>query len=113
MSGRSRGWRIAAVVFAVINVAGAVYAAAMGELPHALVHVALLVGGYFAWQLVPRKDDEPAIDAQIGDSRIEHIQESVDSIALNVERIGEAQRFQEKLVRERVERGEDGPKETG
>ena len=53
-----RGWRIAAVVFAVINVAGAVYAAAMGELPHALVHVALLVGGYFAWQLVPRKDDE-------------------------------------------------------
>lgn len=108
MSGRSKWWRIAALAYVVINVAGAVYAFAMGETRHALVHVALLAGGYVAWQFVPRRGEEQAVAVQIDEGRIDHIQDAVDSIALNVERIGEAQRFQEKLVKERVEKEEEG-----
>jgi hypothetical protein len=38
--------------------------------------------------------------------RIEYLQQSVDAMALELERVGEAQRFADKL---RVERGETPP----
>lgn len=103
----SRLWRAAAVVFAVINVGGAIYAAMVGEWMHAVVHIALLGGGYMAWQLIPGRGETDTGEAQPAETRpaetrIESIQESVDAIALNVERIGEAQRFQEKILRERA-----------
>jgi len=41
-----------------------------------------------------------------GDQRIDYLQQSVDAVALEVERIGEAQRFNDKL---RAERGETPP----
>ena len=41
----------------------------------------------------PRQDDE----------RLEHLQQSVDAIAIEVERIAEAQRFSAKLLAERAE----------
>ena len=37
------------------------------------------------------------------DQRLEHLQESVDAIAVEVERIAEAQRFSAKLLAERTE----------
>ena len=37
------------------------------------------------------------------DDRLEHLQESVDAIAVEVERIAEAQRFSAKLLAERPE----------
>ena len=37
------------------------------------------------------------------DDRLEHLQQSVDSIAIEVERIAEAQRFTTKLLAERAE----------
>src|SRR5882672_10915393 len=97
MSRPSKKWRVAAVAFVIINVGGAGFAAAMGEWVHAAVHVGLLIGGYLMWPLVPgaREDDQP--QAELTDGRMEYLQESVDAIALEVERIGEAQRFQEKL----------------
>jgi len=36
------------------------------------------------------------------DERLEHLQQSVDAIAIEVERIAEAQRFSAKLLSERV-----------
>ena len=98
-----RFWRIAAVIFSVINVAGAGYAAAEGEPLHAAVHVALLIGTYVVWRRAPwaRRQDLPS--AQPADERLEYLQQSVDAIALEVERIGEAQRFSDKLRAERLE----------
>lgn len=106
MSRPSKKWRLAAVAFVVVNVGGAGYAAAMGEWVHAAVHVGLLIGGYLMWPLVPgaREDDLP--QAELTDGRMEYLQQSVDAIALEVERIGEAQRFNEKLRAERVEKSE-------
>lgn len=37
------------------------------------------------------------------DDRLEHLQQSVDAIAIEVERIAEAQRFSAKLLHERVD----------
>ena len=40
---------------------------------------------------------------QLPDDRLEHLQQSVDAIAVEVERIAEAQRFSAKLLAERPE----------
>ena len=103
MNKSSTLWRAAAAIFTVVNVGGAIYAGVMGEWMHALVHGAILAGGFIAWQLVPGKEQPEPARAAIEDARLDHLEQSVDAIALGVERIGEAQRFQEKLVKKRVE----------
>ncbi len=109
MTRRSKLWRVGAVLFVFINVGGAVEAALMGETMHAAGHVALLlvgVGAYLVWQLASRARGQNLPHAQLADERLEYLQQSVDAIALEVERIGEAQRFSDKL---RTERGETSP----
>ena len=105
MTRRSRLWRIGAPLFVFINVGGAGYAAAMGEPLHAAVHVGLLflgLGGYLVWRNAaqPRGQD---LLPQHADERLEYLQQSVDAIALEVERIGEAQRFSDKLRAEQAD----------
>jgi hypothetical protein len=87
------------VLFIVLNVAGAGFAVAMGEPMHALAHAALLLVGYVGWLVAPwRRPEEPAQpQQQLSDDRIEYLQQSVDAVALEVERLGESQRFNEKL----------------
>jgi len=106
MTRRSKLWRVAAALFTFINLAGAGWAAATGEGVHAAVHVGLLVGVYLVWRLAPwaRRQDLPR--AQLSDERVEYLQQSVDAMALEVERIGEKQRFSDKL---RVDRSENVP----
>ena len=106
MTRRSKLWRVAAALFVLINVAGAGYAATMGEPLHAGIHVALLVGAYLGWRLGPWARRQTPAPAQLPDARLEYLQQSVDAVALEVERIGEAQRFSDKL---RAERGEASP----
>lgn len=80
----------------------------MGEPAHAVAHAALLLVGYVGWLVGPwrRPQDQsyaqPA--AQLPDERIEYLQQSVDAVALEVERLGESQRFNEKLqaVRDQI-----------
>jgi hypothetical protein len=95
-------WRIAAVAFVLINAGGAAYAVSMGEWEHAAVHFGLLIGGYLMWPLVPgsRRDEPPQAD--VADERLNYQQQSVDAVALEVERFGEAQRYSEKLRAERA-----------
>ena len=97
MSRPSMKWRVAAAAFLIINVGGAGFAVAMGQWEHAAVHFGLLIGGYLMWPLVPgsRKDDPP--QAELSDERLNYLQQSVDAVALEVERLGEAQRYAEKL----------------
>jgi hypothetical protein len=105
MKETSNTWRIVGAVFVLLNIAGAGYALAMGEPSHALTHVAIVVGGYIVWRLGPwRSRSRPgAVPAQLSDERLNYLQQSVDAVALEVERIGEAQRYADKL---RAERGE-------
>lgn len=109
MTRRSILWRVGAAIFTIVNVGGAAYAYAMGETAHATAHVLLLaLGGsaYVIWLLASRARRENATPAQLPEGRLDYLQQSVDAIALEVERIGEAQRFNEKL---RAERGETPP----
>jgi hypothetical protein len=103
----SRGtrWKVAGFLYAFINIAGAGYAIAMGEWMHAGAHAFLLllgVGAYFAWQAAPRETQPVSTVARQAMSSLDNLQQSVDAIALEVERIGEAQRFETKLVQERM-----------
>lgn len=106
MTRPSKFWRVAAALFVLINAAGAGYALTMGEPVHAGVHVALLLGAYLGWRLGPWARRQTPAPAQLPDARLEYLQQSVDAVALEVERIGEAQRFSDKL---RAERGETSP----
>lgn len=111
MSRRAKVWRVIAALFTLINVGGAGFALAAGEGPHTAIHVVLaILGVYAAWRLTPR----PGRDALAGessaeprqlatDARLDQLQQSMDAVALEVERIGEAQRYSAKVQSERVE----------
>jgi hypothetical protein len=110
MTRRSRLWRIAAGIYVFINVGGAIIAAVRDEQTHFALHVGLLLLGMVAypiWRLTRRT---PGIDhpqQQIPDARLQYLQQSVDAMALELERLGEKQRFHEKL---RSEPGATPPK---
>ena len=106
MNTRSKLWRVAGVAFLLINLAGGIYAGMTEEWTHAAVHIGLLIGAYVAWPFASRMGREDQPEVQLADQRVEYLQQSVDAIALEVERLGEAQRFAEKLRAERVENPE-------
>ena len=109
MTRRSKLWSVAAGIYAFINVGGLAFAAAEGEEMHAMLHLFLLllgVAGYIGWRLARRAAPHDLPRAQVAEERIDYLQQSVDAMALELERVGEAQRFNDKL---RVERGETPP----
>lgn len=104
MTRRQKIWLVVASLFTLVNVAGAVYAGMMAEVLHSALHVGLaLVGAAWVWGIARRvrKQSRPA--ALQPDDRLAYLQQSVDAIAIEVERIGEAQRFNAKLAAQREE----------
>ncbi len=113
---RSRIWTAVAAIFTVVNVAGAVIAAMQGEAIHTGVHVLLsLIGAYFVWRLAPwrsRSYAEPELEHRPSAAvpptspelthRLTHLEQAVDAVAIEVERIGEGQRF---ITRSFVDKG--------
>jgi hypothetical protein len=102
------GWTIAAVSV-IVNGGGAVYALLNREWMHGGAHAALLALTLYlivllrpgARRTFPESaaiDDERIEPMVAGDARMEQLQQSVDAIAVEVERIGEAQRFNAKLA---------------
>jgi hypothetical protein len=116
---RSRIWTVVAAIFTAANVAGAVMAAMQGEVIHTGVHALLsLIGAYFVWRLAPRRSESDAeleVEHRPGTTasptppeltnRLTHIEHALDAVAIEVERIGEGQRF---ITRSFVDR-ERGP----
>lgn len=111
MTRRSKVWLVVAGLFLAVNVGGAIFAAAVGELPHALLHVALAFpGAYLVWRLAPNRyarrvwhrdggaDSTPP--AEFTD-RLTHLEQSLDATAIEIERIGEGQRFMTRLFTEK------------
>lgn len=109
MSRRSNAWLVAAVLFLVVNLLGAGAAVAQGELLHGGIHALLLIPGVFLLQLARRKrspgiarsaaDETAALPDGLGD-RLTHLEQSIDVVAVEVERIGEGQRFITRLFAE-------------
>jgi len=103
MAGSKRTWTVVAVLFTVVNVAAAIYAAWLSEQMHAAGHVAAsFLGVYWVRWLNRGQPERGESTATLEASRIEALEQSIDAVALEVERLGEAQRFAEKLHAERV-----------
>ena len=101
---RNTLWRAAAALFTVVNLAGAGYAIARAEGLHAGGHVALaMLGAYALWRLASTTEWRSVSPELPVDDRLDHLQQSVDAVAIEVERIGEAQRFSTTLQAERAE----------
>lgn len=97
-------WRVAAIVFTTVNLIGLGMAGGAGEMMHSAVHVVLsLAGAGAVWRLGRRNLSVDPSTAALDDGRLEQLQQSIDAIAFEVERIGEAQRFHAKLESERSE----------
>lgn len=104
-------WTAVAAVFTAINFGGAVFAAVAQEPLHAGVHVLLGIAGlYLTWRLSPWRIVHR--DWQLGASaaadlppeqidRLSQLEQSVDAVAIEVERIGESQRFMTKVLTEK------------
>ena len=94
---------VVAALFSLANLLGVLYHAALGELLWTGVHAGLaLLGAHFVRKLAHRhrapriwRRGESEIPAQAGElnDRLTHIEQSVDAVAMEVERIGEGQRF--------------------
>lgn len=99
MAQPKRFWRVAAAIFTAVNVGGAIFAVVNGEMMHAATHAVLLAGAFIVWRAVTDKSPrQEAAEVPQLDLHLDHLQQSIDAIALDVERIGEAQRFVAKLV---------------
>ena len=121
MTRRAKLWRAGAVLFGIVNLAGMGFALAMDEMMHAMAHAFLLfvgLGAYLLWKAVTTWASSPGDQLsqasslassgrgstpQLSDQRIDYLQRSIDALALEVERIGEAQRFKDKPHPERGE----------
>ena len=111
MPRRSTVWRAVAAGFTLINLGGFIFAAATGEPMHAAVHAVLTVlGGVMYGVLRMRSAPEtPALSQETAD-RLKHLEQSVDALAIGVERVGEAQRYQTKIIDEKGKAAAKPPK---
>jgi hypothetical protein len=105
MTRRQKAWFVVFAIFTAINLAGMGFAVAAQEWMHTMAHVALTVVGAIAMARLarpaPAQQGSTSLEAQ---ERLQDLQRSVDAVALEVERIGEAQRYIAKKAAERAER---------
>jgi hypothetical protein len=97
---RSRIWLVADAIFILGNVVGGIAAAGQGEFGHAGVHLILvLIGAAVAWVIAPKGSPTPVAESsnEFNDG-LTRLQQSVDAVALEVERIGEGQRYVTQLL---------------
>jgi hypothetical protein len=104
MTGLSKVWLVLAVLFALGNLAVPVIVPVVWREPvHLGVHVLLAVlGAAFARHLLRRRDAhrrsppehaERSVVASEFSGRLSQLEQSVDAVAIEIERIGEGQRF--------------------
>ena len=109
MTRRARIWSLVAFLFTLVNVLGAPLALAEHELPHAALHVVLALLGAFVWWRIalgsratrladPDGAELPASNELT--SRLSQLEQSVEAVAIEVERIGEGQRYVTRMMSE-------------
>lgn len=97
---KHRAWIPVAWLLSAVNVGAVWFAARPGEPWHATIHALLgVLLGVGAQRLMARR----ALSAQaaLGDDREAHLEQAIDAIAVELERVGEGQRFVAKLLKER------------
>ena len=109
MAERRKLWRAGFAISLIVNIGGGIIALIQGEMMHAGGHAALLAATFAFWPVFSSKsapDEAAEADVPQLDNHISHLQQSVDAIALEVERIGEAQRFAARKIQEQQQRNE-------
>jgi hypothetical protein len=110
MTTRSKIWLTVAVLFTVINGVGAVLAGLAGQALHAGTHVVLTLVGVYYTQRIWSRSHPATLLAAAADDRLSQLERSVDAVAIEVERIGEGQRFMNKVMTETKPPGETDPR---
>ena len=102
MTRRATIWMAVAGLFTVVNLGGAIYAGILREQGHTLIHVVLTIGGaYIMWRIAAKSREQTMMAGLPTEARLEQLQQSIDAVALETERLGEAQRFEAKLRAEK------------
>ena len=113
MTRRSKIWLAADVLFVLGNIAGGIVAAAQGEFRHAGNHIILMaIGVAVAWVILPKRSPVMVAESSSGLSDgLTRLQQSLDAVAIEVERIGEGQRYVTQLLNgnDRVSPSSDSP----
>lgn len=105
MTRRAKLWLAAAIVFTAVNFFGGIFAVAQWEVMHALTHAVLTVVGAVAiWSILSRARGARPLPAGLPSQQIDQLQHSLDAIAVEVERVGEAQRYLAKLAAKREQK---------
>ena len=106
MTRRSKIWLAGDALFILGNIAGGIFAVTQGEFRHASSHLVLVaIGIAVAWLIAPRSPASPIESpVELTDS-LTRLQQSLDAVAIEVERIGEDQRYVTRLLDERVSDG--------
>jgi PDZ domain-containing secreted protein len=120
---RTKLWVPLAALFIAINGGGAIYAAMRGEMSHAGIHVVLALAGIVVvWRLARvaaerrlasgdtagTSDGVTASERELA-SRLTQLEQSIDAVAIEIERVGDGQR----VMTERYAERRDMPPPTG
>ena len=99
---KHRAWIPIAWLLSLVNLVSVWFAARPAETWHASAHALLAVlFGLGAQRLMIRRQALLRADPVLGEDHVKRLEQAIDSIAVEVERVGEGQRFVTKLMTER------------
>ena len=98
---KHRAWIPVAWLLSLANLGAVWFAALPGEPWHASIHAALAVLLAVGAQRLMARRASLGAEAAIGESREDRLEQAIDAIALELERVGEGQRFVAKVLAER------------
>ena len=110
---KHRAWIPVAWLLSVGNVVAVWFAAQPAETWHATIHALLaVVFGVGAQRLMARRQEQSRAEPGLESDRTKHIEQAIDAIAIELERVGEGQRYVTKLLAQRgleLERSQSRP----
>jgi hypothetical protein len=99
---KHRAWIPVAWLLSLGNLGAVWFAAQPAEPWHATIHALLAVlFGVGAQRLMARQHTSSWAQSVVGDDREKRLEQAIDAIAVELERVGEGQRFVTKLLAER------------
>ena len=104
---RAKWWTVGAAIFTVVNVGGAIFAAWQNELQHAAAHAVLAIVGVYGTMSLARRRNVASASTPSGtnevDDRLSNLERSIDVVAIEIERVGEGQRFMTELLTKKAD----------
>ena len=98
---KHRAWIPVAWLLSLTNLGAVWFAALPGEPWHASIHAALAVLLAVAAQRLVARRASLRAEVAIGENREERLEQAIEAIAIELERVGEGQRFVAKVLAER------------